>query len=978
MKIVFNNILYFLFFNQLLFAQPSVLNLTDTGKIKVYIQKADYFENRPDYDSAVLYLHLATNVVSTEFPLDSSQQSAILYRISKLYARMDKIPKSIDYMNKLFDILPFSSKNDSLFISGLYNDLAYLYFTSDDYENSLFYYFKAFNIYNYDPDKYSVLLAKAYSNIGNVYYYTGNYELTLKNNFNSLTIIQKKLGLAHPYAGMNYAAIALVYTKIDEFDIAEIFYKKAYNILSNSLGENHPEVARLIRNFGLNSYYQKNYNNAIELLNKAVAICVKLYGEQNLQVADVYNELALVYSGKEDFETAIDYYQKALRIYLEYYGKNYLKIAENYNNIAEMFYKQGKLKKSLEFYKKSLEIYNKFLREPHLEYALNYTNIGIIYLEKGNYKNALVFFQKALIANSYNFNDTDIYNNPEITGIISRPDLLITLREKALALYLQYYNKGGKAIDLYSSYKTYLLTIEMLDDLRNKIQNPNKKLVLNAENKSIFINTINIAYDFYRNEPEKLNEKIYSFIEKSKSDVLYTSINDLNAKKLAGIPDSMLIDEKNFKSQLSFYSMEIQKETGGKNGYDTNRVIKLEEKYNLLENDYENFISKLEKSYPHYYELKYQTKVSTYQDIQKTLTAESAIIEYFLGDSNLYILTITKTDFKIDRLSFDTSFYKLVVDFYRSIKKVDTRDFLDFSYRLYKKLVGPSWNLIQYKKKLIIIPDEYLLYIPFETLIADTVVFHDKELDFSIPEYLIKKFNISYNYSSTLWLKNNEIHPYADTLGSSFIGFAPVFKNNTKDSLNNFNIPHELSYSEQEVNNIVKLFNDKKIPATAYLNENASEAAFKLKTKNFKFIHIATHSIINDKTPALSYILFYPVKDTFTREDGILYSAETYNLSLNADLVILSACETGIGKLVKGEGLLALSRGFLYSGANNIIFSLWNVFDKNTKELMEEFYRNVIDNQNYTSSLREAKLKMIREKSTAFPVNWGAFILVGQ
>ena len=109
-----------------------------------------------------------------------------------------------------------------------------------------------------------------------------------------------------------------------------------------------------------------------------------------------------------------------------------------------------------------------------------------------------------------------------------------------------------------------------------------------------------------------------------------------------------------------------------------------------------------------------------------------------------------------------------------------------------------------------------------------------------------------------------------------------------------------------------------------------------------------------------------------------MYSDEIYNLNLNADLVVLSACESGLGKIVKGEGIIGLTRGFIYSGARNIVVSLWQVADKSTSELMIEFYRNILDGKSYSSSLREAKLKLIKDGTYSYPLEWSPFVLIGK
>jgi CHAT domain-containing protein len=188
----------------------------------------------------------------------------------------------------------------------------------------------------------------------------------------------------------------------------------------------------------------------------------------------------------------------------------------------------------------------------------------------------------------------------------------------------------------------------------------------------------------------------------------------------------------------------------------------------------------------------------------------------------------------------------------------------------------------------------------------------------------------------------------------------------------------ELKYSEREICSIAESFRNKGLPAMSYLHKNASENNFKMNADKYSYIHIATHGCINEEHPELSTLIFSQLSEAKGSEDGILFAGETYDLTLKADLIILSCCESGIGKYVKGEGMMAMTRGFFYSGARNIIFSLWKVYDRHTDDLMLDFYRRVLEGRTYSSALRTAKLRMIDNRATAFPLMWGGFVLVGK
>ena len=191
---------------------------------------------------------------------------------------------------------------------------------------------------------------------------------------------------------------------------------------------------------------------------------------------------------------------------------------------------------------------------------------------------------------------------------------------------------------------------------------------------------------------------------------------------------------------------------------------------------------------------------------------------------------------------------------------------------------------------------------------------------------------------------------------------------------------NELKYSEWEVKSIEDLFSKANNNGSeiGYFHSSATEDSFKKNIRNYNIIHIATHSFVNESRPELSAIVFAQPKDSNSHEDGILYADETYNLDLNANLVVLSSCESGLGKLIKGEGMMALTRGFLYAGASNIIFSLWKIPDKQTSELMIDFYKQMLSGKSYSESLRQAKLKLISIPSSARPRSWASFLLIGK
>lgn len=289
------------------------------------------------------------------------------------------------------------------------------------------------------------------------------------------------------------------------------------------------------------------------------------------------------------------------------------------------------------------------------------------------------------------------------------------------------------------------------------------------------------------------------------------------------------------------------------------------------------------------------------------------------------------------------------------------------AYGLYQKLIAPLGDLPQ---KLIIIPDGVLGYIPFETLLS---VMPQNPSAFKTHTYLSSNHQISYNYSLSLWqeMKNKKHH------NKGLITFAPSFEeeNTPLATVNEYrrrNMGH-LNFNIKEVDNIYKICG-----GSTFKDIEASKENFFKVVQNYSIIHLATHAKVDDRNSDFSFLTFSGVTDT--TDVGKLYVRDLYNLQIPADMVVLSACETGMGELQKGEGIISLARGFSYAGAKSIITSLWEVNDKATSEIMTDFYKNLQSGDSKDNALQKAKNTYIKkqiENASAHPFFWASFVAVG-
>jgi CHAT domain-containing protein len=499
--------------------------------------------------------------------------------------------------------------------------------------------------------------------------------------------------------------------------------------------------------------------------------------------------------------------------------------------------------------------------------------------------------------------------------------------------------------------------------------------------------------------------------------VLAASIAETKAKAFAGIADSLLALDKQLHMDITRLEQQVAQERTKK---EPNNA-KLNEYQNLLftaRQQQDSLVVHFEQHYPDFYKLKYKGTIVTPQQLQEELDDKTAVVEYVLADSSLYLITLTRHRFDLQTLPINSSLHRQLRAFRNSIRLQQQDLYKDLATKLYQRL-WPK-DLPARIKQVIIIPDGVLATIPFEALmITDPIQVKQNK-----PTYVLERYSISYAYSTTLLYENILATKIKKTKESKhLLALAPIFTNTaTSESTirevlientnsltaadtavnakfdSTSNVSHKafsksnstergllldgryvspLPASEGEVKGIAKLFKAKKGVTALYIHEQAKEEILKSKELSFyNYVHLATHGFVNSSRAELSGLLL--AQDSTSQEDGILYAGEIYNLNLQAELVTLSACETGLGKLAKGEGIIGLTRAFLYAGASNVAVSLWKVADESTSELMQAFYKRMLNGESKAKALQGAKLSLLENKKYAHPYFWAPFILIGK
>ncbi|MDF1549926.1 MAG: CHAT domain-containing protein, partial [Bacteroidales bacterium] len=756
------------------------------------------------------------------------------------------------------------------------------------------------------------------------------------------------------------------------------YYQKAYSIRKKAYSENHPLVAKDLINIATIYSEKGDFDNAMSYFQNALSIQKLTLGDNHPDMAITYNNLGNIYEKEGQFDLALAFYLNALDIKKSAVGEMHPEIADYYTNIGNIYSVKGNYVQAMEYHQKALDIKIQFYGQKHPAVVLPYLNIGQIYYDQGDYSQALIFYQKSLASNVKNFNPepTNTYLSPLISDYYNSRNLLSSLRGKAKALVGKYI-AGMNESDLLTAYVCFLKCDTVINIIRKTSTSKQDKIDFGKISSKIYDEAIDACFKLDHLQSDKVGDmylkQAFYFSEKNKAGVLLEALAGAEAQKFAGIPDNLLQLEKSLKNQISFYEKKLAE------AYDDETEQAVRNGLFKINREYDKLISDFERTYPKYHEMKYNKKAITVVQLQAKLDDETALRSYFIGDSLISIFTITKDKITMEKSEIDESFDLQIFGLRHRITSSNLSDVKQYvkDAFIYYKLLFPNPLPVKIKR-IVIIPDGNLGLIPFEALLTEN--YTGKLEQFQKYPYLIKKHEISYNYSASLFYKQFEDE--ANNLDSSenWLGIAPVFKD-TKNLNINGNFIGPLPGTEFEVNTIQKKIEEKGWPSRTKLFASASEAYMKSpELKEFKYLHIATHGFVNSEKPELSGIVLSENKEG--NNDGVLYTGEIYNLELHSDLVVLSACETGLGKVSKGEGIIGLSRALLYAGNKNIMVSLWNVADESTSELMIDFYNELLASEQqhshlYTQALHDAKLKMIDSKQFSHPFFWSPFILIG-
>lgn len=902
--------------------------------------------------------------------------------------------------------------------------------TSRLYTNKINYLSKAIEMQNRLSDDIAkdTTLIELYDKLGETLSINSRETESFQCYKKCLNICTNVFGPQHFKNAKFYNQLGVYYSIFSRFDKAILYFDTALSIRNNHFGFISREVAETYTD--MSNCYRKmsEFERAIAYAQTALDIYKKAKKDNldSFYIASASWSLGYAYETNRDYRAAIKHYTYSLKIQSDYpkslifstlgtcyfYLKNYSKAiesltlsnkmysqnaaignlaSENTVNLVVMFFlaRAYKIQGSKQDVKRiTNEIRDYLVKTSNLDSFFIHFIRGRIAILDGNFSIAVNAFMQgqSLISK----------DSSAIQSLLFR-NLLFHLAVAHKELY-----KENRAIKhLFSSYETLntlLVLVNKVIDVRLNYTTPSSNLYVSDNNILEEAITVNFMLHEKYNSSNYL-KNTFSYFELSKTFSLNTLLRENSNKGQFGISYSIIEQQKELKLKITIAEKRQQElliQNDIKN--DSLRILNDKMLYEL-KGEYDNFKKILEKNYPKYHRLKYDKTTFNLSYVQDTLLrgTNKSMLSYFVGDSSIFVYVVRKDTIVLKEIKKDFPLEEWVKQMQNGIygfyelkrdKRTDQvrdstyNDYVEAASKLYQKLVAPIDTFLT--KNIIIIPDGVLGYIPFDALLDSTPPNGNKldKVYWRNCSYWGNKKTISYAYSATSLKEMIDKQHQAPPQYKGVLALAPFddgaliasAEGTTRDidseEIDNLS---SLDYSGIEVDSIVKIVGGK-----YYLRRYANRAILDSLGSKYPIVHLSTHAKADDRLGDYAYFALKSTKDTTKFEK--IYAKDIYNMTFNADLVTLSACETSKGELKRGEGIISMGRAFAYAGAKSIVPSLWVVNDKRSEELMTAFYTNLMRGMRKDDALSTAKrdfMKNHKNDGFAHPYFWSAFIPIG-
>lgn len=909
-----------------------------------------------------MYRH-ALSILEKVLGPEDSHVGTVLNNMGLLYSDMGRYADAEPMLERSLAIWKKSAGEESLDVALSMNNLADIYLATMRYEKAEQYYKRALELRQKLEGDTHPDVAQSLNNLAYLYYEMGRYVEAEPLYKKSLDIFEKLLGPDHPSLATAMNNLAGFYEFTGQFDEAEKLYKRSLEIREKALGNNSPDVAHSLNNLAGLYRSQKKYEEARPLFERVLEIEKNAYGENHPDVALAYNNLGIIYDDLGQKEKAEGLYQKGLSIREMVLGPNHPDVAVSLNNLAALYRATNRAGLAEPLFIRALHIQEKAFGPDHPNLAEFCINMGAFYDGIGKHSQAGAMFVRGV--------DINGKTRDSVLSAMSEQQKLkfTTTQEPNIHALINHTMQFASASpgDLQSALNAWLQW---------------KGVVQEAQGR--YLDAMMLSQDPTVRE---------------KWDQLADLRKQLAQLWIAGPGDHA----EEYQKQTS--ELEKQKEELESQMSVLSKAFSLEQQVGRADVTRLNSLLQADDVYLDY--------VSTYRLDFKTGNWDDD------GRYYLFVLApsrqprIALLDLGSAKIIDDTihAYLKtLGADRARGVQMVEesqpsgqTTDPETLERNLYNLLVRPAEPYLKNKKRLIISPDGATHLIPFEVLKAsnDLYMLDQYEITYTAAGRDLVRWSFPRSTEGDGLIFADPDYDLGTEEKNTLIAAMQIPSESTRggvsNSLKGANF-QRLPGTRMEGQNIAEILRTQmKIPVHLYQDKEALEEVL-LAAHSPRILHLATHGYFlpdeknkiegkdgaTGKTsmtedPLVRSGIVLAGANTSLRKgesEGIVSAEKVLSLNLrNTDLVVLSACETAVGDVHRGEGVFGLKRAFILAGARTLFLSLWQVSDEATQQLMTEFYRRWASGMSKSQALREARLKVSQRYKD--PYYWGAFILIG-
>ncbi|HHG85896.1 MAG TPA: CHAT domain-containing protein [Bacteroidetes bacterium] len=845
--------------------------------------------------------------------------------LSKHHGHLEHYEEEYQYLQKAIGIYEALGESTNMGCSSAYNNLGIWYSGQGDYASAKEAYERTIEIMEQFPNRGDYRFAPVFNNLGNIFLRLGELN-------KSLVYIQK----------------------------ARILNEKYYPD-SEALAINWMNIGNLLWRMGRKMETVKVLEKAIIIEKRAKKDKYPVSGYVHFQLANCLEALGDEDRALEELDLAESLYGLRKTLLENHIGEiNLLR--------GKLAFRRGEDTKAKKYFEQALQQKTAFLGKEHPLIAIFHARAAKALFDKKYYQESIAIAQEGLAKFLPDFSGENEREIPSIGSIYTWKYIRQLSVVKARSFYALGLEEKEAVPLLKTAWENIELTMNITDSMRIHFSDDVSRKYLGSKAFPAYDIGMEICYALYARtaEMQYLNTAI-SVAERSKAFLLSLAQRKIRIRENGIVADSLLRRARQLQTAIAKYHHGFRGETKDSlttHTWDSTRFAL------LLEND--ALRKQLETRYPEVYLRELQAEEMQANYFQQKLASDELLLEYFAGDSAFFLLEMRKEKVALHRIPRTVALQADLSALQDVLGQAPDpglepaailQAFAEPAQALFKALLAPALET-GLPARLLVVPDGPLGQIPFEILL--THVPKAEKAGFNELPYLFRKTQVRYAYAARfLHSKTKE-----QQAQQQLLAMAPSFSSGRLKATRNK--VGALQHTSNEVSSI-----SQRIGGTTFLGQDATETKFKAQASQYRVLHLATHFMRNDSSPLASGILF--AQDSNSTEDGILHLYELFDLPLNAELAVLSACNTGSGQLLRGEGQLSLAWGFRMAGCPSLVVSLWNANDQATARLMTEFYKALEDGLNKDAALNQARSHYLEKVDNyrAHPYFWAQFVLLG-